>query len=278
MAFKIILQRLVERTPGATGAIMIDHDGETVADYTATTHLDLQAIGAHQGVILHMVKRVMAGRSTREDAQHIGISTNMAKIAISTIQDGYSLVLLIKRNSFLGKAFMESRKAVAELEYEMGCPVNKTIERIRTLEKAGEKEARRSRLIEDLNKDLEWEYASAIQYVQHAVTITGAQYNSFQRRLLVYTHDEMEHAAILSGQINFLGGTPTTDVGIREVSLDSLDMVHQDLRAKDKAIRRYKERIAEAEALGEYGLRRILEDILVKEEEHKRDLLTVIDA
>jgi len=35
----------------------------------------------------------------------------------------------------------------------------------------------------------------------------------------------------------------------------------------------YKELIAMAEELGEYGKRRILEDILMDEEEHKRDLL-----
>jgi len=278
MAFKTILKRLVERTPGAIGAIMIDHDGETVADFTATTYLDLPAIGAHQGVILHMVKRVMAGRSENGDARHIGISTNMAKIAISTIHDGYSLVLLIKRNSFLGKAFMESRKAVAEVEQEMGWPINKTIERIRTLEQAGEKEARRSRLIEELNRDLEWEYASAIQYIQHAVTVTGAQFDSIKRKLLTYSHDEMEHAATLSDQIHFLGGVPTTKVEIRVHALESLDMLRHNLRAKDNAIHRYKARIAEAETLCEYGLRRILEDILLQEEEHKRVLLTAIGA
>ncbi len=276
MAFKTILRGLVERTPGATGAIMLDHDGEAVADYTPMTHLDLPVIGAHQGVILQMVKRVMAGRSVHDGAQHIGISTDLAKIAISTMQEGYSLVLLIERNRFLGRAFMESRKAVAELEQEMGCPVDQTIERIRILEREGERETRRARLIEELNKDLEWEYASAIQYIQHAVTITGVQYDSIKRRLLTYSYDEMEHTVKLSEQINFLGGVPTTGVGRREVSLDSLEMVRQDLRAENNAIHRYKERITEAEALREYGLRRILEDILVKEEEHKRDLLTIL--
>ncbi|MCP3676329.1 MAG: ferritin-like domain-containing protein [Deltaproteobacteria bacterium] len=158
----------------------------------------------------------------------------------------------------------------------MGCPVDQTIERIRVLERDGERETRRARLIEELNRDLEWEYASAIQYIQHAVTITGAQYDSLKRRLLTYSHDEMEHAVKLSDQINFLGGAPTTDVGMREISHDSLDMIRQDLKAENNAIDRYKERITEAEALREYGLRRILEDILIKEEEHKRYFLTIL--
>ncbi len=71
-------------------------------------------------------------------------------------------------------------------------------------------------------------------------------------------------------------GVPTVDVERRDVSAESKTMLEQDLRGEDNAIARYKERIAEAEALKEYGLRRVLEDILIMEEEHKRDLLTVL--
>jgi bacterioferritin len=66
------------------------------------------------------------------------------------------------------------------------------------------------------------------------------------------------------------------DVERREVSPDSKKMLEQDLWGEDNAITRYKERIGQAEALKEYGLRRALEDILIMEEEHKRDLLTVL--
>jgi bacterioferritin len=66
------------------------------------------------------------------------------------------------------------------------------------------------------------------------------------------------------------------EVELRDISPESKTMLEQDLVGEDNAITRYKERIAEAEALKEYGLRRVLEDILVMEEEHKRDLLTVL--
>jgi len=132
-------------------------------------------------------------------------------------------------------------------------------------------------LLEALNKDLEWEYAAAIQYTQHAAVITGAQYESIQKELLVHAQEEMQHAVMLAEQIDYLGGTPTIDVEEREVSEDSLEMLKQDLRGEQKAIDSYKERIAQAEFLREYGLRRVLEDILIQEEEHKRDLMTVVD-
>jgi len=136
----------------------------------------------------------------------------------------------------------------------------------------------KKKLLEELNKDLEWEYAAAVQYVQHASAITGAQYESIQKELIIHSQEEMMHAVMLSDQIDFLGGVPTVDVEKRETASDSLAMLKQDLQGEDNAISRYKERIAQAEALKEYGLRRVLEDILIQEEEHKRDLLTVIKS
>lgn len=129
-------------------------------------------------------------------------------------------------------------------------------------------------LVKELNKDLEWEYAAAIQYIQHASVITGAAYDSIQKELIVHAQEEMQHAIILSEQIDFLGGVPGVEVEKREVSEDSMEMLEQDLQGEERAITRYKERIQQAEKLNEYGLRRSLEDILMQEEEHKRDLLT----
>lgn len=130
----------------------------------------------------------------------------------------------------------------------------------------------KEKLLKELNKDLEWEYAAAIQYLQHAATINSAKFDSIKKELLLHSQEEMQHATMLAEQIDFLGGVPTIDVEKREISEDGVEMLKQDLRGEDNAIKRYKERIEQAEALKEYGLRRVLEDILVMEEEHKRDL------
>jgi len=132
------------------------------------------------------------------------------------------------------------------------------------------------KLLSELNKDLEWEYAAAIQYVQHAAAINGAQYDSIQKELLIHAQEEMHHAVMISEQIDFLGGIPTVDVEKREISADSMKMLKQDLWGEDNAITRYKERIGQAEELKEYGLRRVLEDILIQEEEHKRDIANAL--
>lgn len=127
-------------------------------------------------------------------------------------------------------------------------------------------------LIGLLNEDLEWEFAACIQYVQHAAAISGAKYDSIQKELVIHSQQELAHAQKISYQIDFLGGTPTIDVKERKVSGDNVDMLRLDLAGEENAIRRYKKRIGQAEEMKEYGLRRILEDILIQEEEHKRDL------
>ena len=131
----------------------------------------------------------------------------------------------------------------------------------------------KEKFIAELNKDLEWEYAAAIQYVQHASVITGPQYDAIAGELVIHSQEEMQHAVTVSEAIADLGGTPVIDVEERKISDDGREMLEQDLAGEDYAIKRYKERIEQAEELKEYGIRRVLEDILVQEEEHRRDLL-----
>jgi bacterioferritin len=131
-------------------------------------------------------------------------------------------------------------------------------------------------LIDLLNKDLTKEYAAAVQYVQHSAKITGAQFQSIQKELIVHANEEIGHAIQLADQISYLGGEPTVDVDERYISDDSEKMLEQDLAGEQDAVKRYSERIAQATELGEYGLKRVLEDILIMEEEHEKDLLAAL--
>ena len=135
----------------------------------------------------------------------------------------------------------------------------------------------KAQLIAALNKDLAKEFSALIQYVQHAAVITGPQYDAITAELVVHSNEEHAHAISLSDQIDFLGGIPSVDVADIHISPDSKIMLELDLEGELDAIVRYKERIAQAEMLQEYGLRRALEDILIVEEEHARDLQSALD-
>ncbi|MBI5816400.1 MAG: ferritin-like domain-containing protein [Nitrospinae bacterium] len=135
----------------------------------------------------------------------------------------------------------------------------------------------KKQLIAKLNKDLEWEYAAAIQYIQHSAAISGPKYKAIEAELLVHANEEIAHAISISSQIDYLGGVPTVKVEKIETSPEGKKMLQQDLKGERNAIKSYRQRISEAESLKEYGLRRALEDILIQEEEHERDIATMLD-
>lgn len=128
--------------------------------------------------------------------------------------------------------------------------------------------------ISELNRDLADEFGAAVQYVQHAAMMTGPEYDAIGKELIIHSNEEMMHAVSLSNMICDLGGVPGIDVSERHASVDSKEMLEQDLAGEEGAIARYKVRIAQAESLGEYGVRRLLEDILMMEEEHRRDIMS----
>jgi bacterioferritin len=131
-------------------------------------------------------------------------------------------------------------------------------------------------MIEALNSDIADEFASAIQYVNHASLITGARFTSIQKELLLHATEEMQHATTLADQVAFLGGKPTTTVAPIQVSDDPEQMLRQDLEGERQAVARYKQRIRAAMEMGEFGLARVLQDVLVMEEEHVKDLETAL--
>jgi len=128
------------------------------------------------------------------------------------------------------------------------------------------------KLIGLLNRDLELEYSAAIQYINHSAVMTGAAYGDIIKELKIHANEEIQHAMILADQIDYLGGSPTVDVGKILVSEDNDEMLKQDLDGEEDAIERYKSRIEQAEQLKEFALAQQLRTILAMEQEHAMDL------
>jgi len=131
-------------------------------------------------------------------------------------------------------------------------------------------------LIDGLNGDLSREYSAAIQYIQHAAVMTGAQYMKIAEEMLVHADEEIGHAKEISDKINYLGGVPTVEVAPIKTSLDPRVMIAQNKASEEEAIQRYKERIKQAEEAGEGGTKIMLMEILADEEEHRNDLLVAL--
>ena len=132
------------------------------------------------------------------------------------------------------------------------------------------------KLIELLNHDLELEYSAAIQYINHAAVMTGAAYGDIIKELKIHANEEIQHAIILADQLDYLNGSPTVKVGKIMTSRQNVTMLKQDLAGEQDAIRRYKVRIEQAEALKEFALAQQLRTILATEQEHAMDLMQAL--
>lgn len=141
---------------------------------------------------------------------------------------------------------------------------------------SGSPRVRREQLIALLNEDLAREYQAIIAYVVYSQVLKGAQYMKIAEELEVHAGEELQHALMLSNQIDYLGGMPTVTAKPVKVSDKAEEMLRFDLENENETIRNYRVRVRQCEALGEYAIAENLRKILVQEQEHQNDLATAL--
>ena len=134
----------------------------------------------------------------------------------------------------------------------------------------------RDRLIELLNEDLAREYQAIISYVIYSKVLKGAAYMNIAAELEVHAGQELQHALTISEQIDYLGGDPTPKPKPVRTSKKAEEMLRFDLENENETVRNYRQRIRQAEALGEYALAEDLRQILVEEQDHQISLATAL--
>lgn len=135
----------------------------------------------------------------------------------------------------------------------------------------------RERMIQLLNEDLAGEYQAIIAYVIYSQMLKGAQYTDIARELETHAAEELTHALKISKQIDYLGGTPVVTPKPVKVTKDPVEMLRADLQNERETVGRYRERIRQAEAMGEFALSETLRGIIVQEQEHEIDLSDALD-
>ena len=138
------------------------------------------------------------------------------------------------------------------------------------------KEVSRDRLAELLNEDLSREYQAIIGYVVYSQVLKGAEFMNIADQLAIHAKQELDHALIISRQIDYLGKMPTVSPLPVKTSEDAKEMLRFDLTNENETIRNYRERIGQCEALGEYALAEQIRQILVDEQDHQIDLATAL--
>jgi bacterioferritin len=131
-------------------------------------------------------------------------------------------------------------------------------------------------LIKLLNQDLEMEFQSIVQYVQHVATISGAEYASTVDELKIHLTQELAHATALAEQISFLGGEPSTHVPDITTAPDSRRALEADLALETQQLEHYRERVQQANEVGLADVAEALRPLLTETQEHVRDLSTAL--
>jgi bacterioferritin len=134
----------------------------------------------------------------------------------------------------------------------------------------------RERLIESLNEDLAREYQAIIAYVVYSQVIKGAEFMHIASELEQHAKEELEHALIISKQIDYLGGQPTVTPKPVKTSERAEEMLEFDLENENETVREYRERVRQCEALGEFAMAEHIREILVQEQDHQIELATAL--
>jgi len=130
----------------------------------------------------------------------------------------------------------------------------------------------RKDMVKFLNEDLAREFQAIIAYVVYSQTMKGAKYQAIAKELEQHATEELEHARLIAKQIDYFNGTPVTVPQPVKMSAKPEDMLRFDLQNEADTIKAYRERIRQAEAMGEYGLGEVLRTIIAQEQEHLTDL------
>jgi bacterioferritin len=130
----------------------------------------------------------------------------------------------------------------------------------------------REKMVQLLNEDLSREYQAIIAYIVYSQVIKGAQYTDIARELEKHAGEELSHAIKIANQIDYLGGSPCVVPKPVKTSEDPVEMLRADLENERVTVGNYRQRIRQAEAMGEFALSETLRQIIVQEQDHEMDL------
>jgi len=120
----------------------------------------------------------------------------------------------------------------------------------------------REKMIGLLNQDLQNEYKHLVHYVQSACLMRGMQRPGIVGYLKAEAAEELTHVIAFSEKIVALGGVPEAKVPEVKNLTDATAILEETLALEEEVVANYRQRIEQADELGEIGLRLMLEQQL----------------
>ena len=124
------------------------------------------------------------------------------------------------------------------------------------------------KLLKLLNEAIARELQVSIQYMWQHVLWRGVKGFAVKDELKKIAITEMKHAEAIAERLAYLGGTPATTPSPIFVGKTLKEMLEQDVKDEENAIKLYKEIIKVAQEEGDTTTARLFRKILEDEEEH----------
>jgi bacterioferritin len=132
-------------------------------------------------------------------------------------------------------------------------------------------------LLDLLNAGVAREIQVAIQYMWQHVQWGGVRGFAVKSELQSIAVQEMKHAESIAARLFYLGGIPTTKPDPIFVGSTLKEMIEQDVKDEETAIKLYKKIIDKARAENDETTHHLFRDILEQEEDHHDTFTTLLE-
>jgi len=132
-------------------------------------------------------------------------------------------------------------------------------------------------LLNQLNEAIARELQVAIQYMWQHVQWGGVKGFAVQSELRSIAIAEMKHAESIAERLYYLGGIPTTKPTPIFVGKTLKQMISQDVKDEENAIKLYTQIVEMARKEGDETTNRLFREILQQEEDHHDTFTTLLE-
>jgi bacterioferritin (cytochrome b1) len=125
-----------------------------------------------------------------------------------------------------------------------------------------------SKLLEMLSNGVAMELNHSIKYMWQRILVKGVEGAVVENLFRDITSTKMKNAQALAERLAYLNGVPPNNIETVHVGVTLVEMLKEDVQAEEEVISLYRQAIQVAGKEGDFGTKRLLEDILISEEKN----------
>jgi bacterioferritin len=121
-------------------------------------------------------------------------------------------------------------------------------------------------LLRMLRKGVAMELNLSIKYMWQRILVKVVEGAVLKNLFGDITSTKLKNAEALAERLAYLNGVPPNNIEPVHVGATLVEMVKEDVQAQEEAVSLYRQAIQVAGKEGDFGTKRLLEDILINEE------------